>query len=127
MGTADNLSKLALSHSGNLPIEWWAGSVVVLLVSILFYRAYLHPLRKIPGPPLAKLTELWRTNRYFQGQWHQDILQLHREYGPVVRIAPNEISIVSPDLIKTAYSHNKGTVKVKLRSYLLNKHIYICL
>lgn len=38
--------------------------------------------------------------------------ELHRKYGPVVRISPDEVSIVTPDLVKTAYSHNKGTVNV---------------
>lgn len=73
---------------------------------------FMHPLRKIPGPTLAKITELWRTGRYFRGKWHEDILECHRKHGPVVRLSPNEVSIVSPDLIKTAFGYSTGTVKV---------------
>jgi hypothetical protein len=112
MNKSDSLLKSTLARLASLPIEWWAGAGVLFIVLGLFYRAYMHPLRKVPGPPLARVTELWRTKKYFQGRWHEDILQLHRQYGPVVRISPNEVSIVSPDLVKTAYSHSKGTVKV---------------
>jgi hypothetical protein len=86
--------------------------ISVLVIIRALYRAYLHPLRKVPGPRLARVTELWRSNRYFRGQWHHDILKLHRQYGPVVRVAPNEVSIVSPDLIKTVYGYTEGTRKV---------------
>ncbi|KAG6362906.1 hypothetical protein INS49_008001 [Diaporthe citri] len=50
-------------------------------------------------------------NRYFKGYWHRDILDLHRQYGSVVRISPNEVSIVSPELAKTIYSYSGGTPK----------------
>ncbi|KAL2848899.1 cytochrome P450 [Aspergillus pseudoustus] len=87
--------------------------VVVFLTLTAIHRAYIHPLRRVPGPRLARFTELWRTNRYFQGDWFHDILDLHEKYGPVVRIAPNEVSVVSPYLIKTVYSHTGGTVKTR--------------
>jgi len=77
-----------------------------------FYYLLLHPLKHIPGPFLARFTELWRSHRYFNGHWHEDILNLHKTYGAVVRIAPNEVSVVHPDLIKTAFGHGSaGTAK----------------
>ncbi|KAK6063712.1 hypothetical protein SCUP234_13293 [Seiridium cupressi] len=63
----------------------------------VFYCIYLHPLKNVPGPFPAKFTELWRTRRYVLGGWHQDILDLHRQFGPVVRISPNEVSIVDKE------------------------------
>ncbi|CAK7218969.1 hypothetical protein SEUCBS140593_003734 [Sporothrix eucalyptigena] len=44
------------------------------------YSVFLHPLRNIPGPYLAKFTEAWRTYKYARGKWHEDILTLHRKY-----------------------------------------------
>lgn len=86
--------------------------VAVALATNLVYNAYLHPLRKIPGPFLAGITELWRTNKYASGQWHQDIVDLHRRYGPVVRVSPNEVSFVDQAALEQVYGHATGTRKV---------------
>lgn len=94
-------------------LSWVAVSVLVFVIFRALYSIFLHPLRKVPGPRLAKITELWRTNRYFKGYWHRDILDLHRQYGPVVRISPNEVSIVSPELAKTIFSYSGGTPKAR--------------
>jgi len=75
------------------------------------YSIFLHPLRRVPGPFLAKFTELWRTSKYFRGNWHSDILELHAKYGPVVRVAPNEVSIVDRHGLTQVYGHAKGTKK----------------
>lgn len=87
-------------------------SVLSIFVSLVAYRLFFHPLKNVPGPFLARITELWRTSKYFKGTWHTDILELHRRYGSVVRISPNEVSVVHPDLVTTIYSHSKGTAKV---------------
>lgn len=81
------------------------------VASTIIYRIFFHPLRKIPGPFVASFTELWRTRRYFLGNWHQDILDLHRKYGPVVRLAPNEVSFMDKDALVAVYGHIKGTKK----------------
>ncbi|KAF1956096.1 cytochrome P450 [Byssothecium circinans] len=72
------------------PVYYLAIVLAAYIVGWAVYTTFFHPLRNVPGPFLAKFTELWRTRRYFLGQWHDDIVELHREYGPVVRIAPNE-------------------------------------
>jgi hypothetical protein len=92
------------------------GAAVILVHIVLaqvIYRFCLDPLRHIPGPPAARFTELWRTRRYALGGWHQDILDLHDKYGPVVRIAPNEISFVDKDALVQVYGHSTGTRKVR--------------
>lgn len=80
----------------------------------VLYSICFHPLRRIPGPFLAKSTELWRTSRYVRGNWHRDILDLHSKYGPVVRVSPNEVSIVDRHGLTEVYGHSKGTRKVCL-------------
>lgn len=80
----------------------------------LIYRCTLHPLARVPGPRLAKLSELWRTVRYFKGTWHDDVVQLHRRYGDVVRIAPGEVSFVDTAALKKLYGHGTPALKVCL-------------
>lgn len=86
-----------------------------ILLLVYVYRIFFHPLRHIPGPFPAKFTELWRTSKYAKGNWHQDILDLHRQYGPVVRVSPNEISIVDKIGLTEVFGHGKGTRKVQRR------------
>lgn len=83
------------------------------IISTIIYRIFFHPLHKIPGPFVAKFTELWRTRKYFGGNWHQDILDLHRQYGPVVRLSPSEVSFVDKDALVAVYGHVKGAKKVR--------------
>lgn len=44
-----------------------------------------------------------------KGNWHQDILELHCRYGLVVRVLPNEVSIVGKDGLVKVFDHGKGT------------------
>ncbi|KAH8788403.1 cytochrome P450 [Diaporthe sp. PMI_573] len=111
MSHKTNLVHHVLSKLDASVLGWAAASLLLFVICRALYLVFLHPLSKVPGPRLAKITELWRTNRYIRGYWHRDILDLHRKYGPVVRISPNEVSIVSPEVSKTVYSYSGGTQK----------------
>ncbi|KAL4802468.1 cytochrome P450 [Aspergillus unguis] len=86
-------------------------SLLIGIVTILIYRIYLHPRATVPGPKWAKVTGLWRSSRYIAGKWHEDILALHDTYGPVVRIAPNEVSVVGAAPMKQIYGHGTSSKK----------------
>ncbi len=53
------------------------------------------PLRQFPGPLLAKLSNAWLYAITFSGQRAFIIHSLHQRYGPVIRVAPNELSFAS--------------------------------
>ncbi|KAL4912912.1 cytochrome P450 [Aspergillus aurantiobrunneus] len=94
---------MALQHlltglNGSLPLTYTCICTVLSIFTIAVYRLWFHPLRHVSGPFVARTTELWRTSRYFKGTRHRDILALHRQYGSVVRISNNEVSVVHPDL-----------------------------
>jgi hypothetical protein len=90
---------------------WMLTAVVALLFIIASYRLLFHPLAHVPGPFLAKLTGLWRDAGYRRGKWHDEILQIHKRYGRVVRIAPNEVSIVDEWAMKNLYGHGHNAPK----------------
>ncbi|OCL14614.1 hypothetical protein AOQ84DRAFT_280692 [Glonium stellatum] len=87
--------------------------LVAYLVLDAIYNLTLNPLRNVPGPFLAKISQSWRNIRYFRGSWHDDVLEVHRQYGDVVRIAPNEVSFVDVAALKELYGHGKQIVKVR--------------
>ncbi|KUJ24373.1 cytochrome P450 [Mollisia scopiformis] len=61
------------------------------------------PLRKIPGPFLASITRLWIVQKQRSFQRPLVDIDLHKKYGPIVRIAPNEVLISSPQAFRTVY------------------------
>jgi cytochrome P450 len=43
----------------------------------------------------------------FSGTLVPNFQRLHEQYGPVVRVAPNELSYISPEALKTIYGHRQ--------------------
>ncbi|KAH7407469.1 cytochrome P450 [Cadophora sp. MPI-SDFR-AT-0126] len=73
------------------------GTIAPLLASIglvwvIVYRCFFHPLAAIPGPFWAKLSKLWLLQHDFSWKGSESLHKLHQKYGPIVRIAPNEVS-----------------------------------
>ena len=77
----------------------------------LLYQHWTDPLRDIPGPWIATYTRLWLWREYGKGQFHQKNIDLHRQYGPVVRIAPKEYSIDDPNALRIMYGHGTKFIK----------------
>ncbi|KAI0468464.1 cytochrome P450 [Xylaria cf. heliscus] len=98
MGLRQSIAEESLTlvvSAAHRPLQFLIGTIFLLAVSLVLYRLYIHPLRKVPGPFFARVTELWRTTHYFRGTWFDDIIELHRKYGPVVRISPSEVSVTN--------------------------------
>lgn len=96
-------------------MEILASSVALLVITLFtraVYRIWFHPLAHIPGPFVARFTHMWQTVKSFQGTWYDDILSVHKKYGPVVRISPDEVSFVDGDALKRLYGHVKPCTKV---------------
>ncbi|KAJ5971321.1 Cytochrome P450 E-class group I [Penicillium vulpinum] len=96
----------------------WGFVLAASLVATLVYRHFFHPLSHIPGPRIGITTRAWQSWRYLKGHWHEDILGLHARYGPVVRIAPNAVSMLDATQgLRTIYGH--GTKATKTDWYLI--------
>ena len=90
-------------------------SACSLLVCILFglcaavaavtaYRLLLHPLAGVPGPKLAAVSSVWYARHARDGALVLLLPALHAQYGPVVRIRPNEVIFDSPEAFRQIYS-----------------------
>ena len=87
---------------------------VIALLSVLtlsFHRLYIHPLKSYPGPLLARLTSLPDLYHAYRGDKHIHFLRLHAKYGPVVRFAPNSISVNDPAALRAIYGHGANVQK----------------
>lgn len=93
------------------------GIATALLAAWLFTHHYKlrnnTPLKDIPGPWLASCSPLYRFwYAVVKGNFHNDLTNLHRKYGDIVRIAPNEVSIWNPEAVCEIYAHgNRGYAK----------------
>lgn len=75
-----------------------------LLISIAYLiKCYRSPLRKIPGPRLSLVTSWVLKWHEFRANRTRYIHGLHKTYGPVVRIGPNEVAFSSGAAVKEIY------------------------
>ncbi|KAK4443778.1 cytochrome P450 [Podospora aff. communis PSN243] len=102
-------------------------SATLLALLLFLFGSYISsPLRKYPGPFLARFTNLWRLFHVTRGSFHLVIDELHKKYGPIVRIGPNVIDVDYPELIKTVFNIKgdwKKTESVRASSALVEGHI----
>ncbi|KAI0911540.1 cytochrome P450 3A13 [Ustulina deusta] len=75
----------------------------LLLVGWYIWKCVSSPLRALPGPKIALFTSLVLKFHEFRALRTRYIHNLHLQYGPVVRIAPNEASFASLEGIKEIY------------------------
>ncbi|KHN94880.1 Cytochrome P450 [Metarhizium album ARSEF 1941] len=86
-----------------LAVSVVAGAFLILTCLYLIRNIYFHPLSKHPGPKLWAATRLpWCWNQY-RGDLNRRLDQIHKQYGPVARVAPDEISYISATAWKTIY------------------------
>ncbi|KAH6844703.1 cytochrome P450 [Chaetomium sp. MPI-CAGE-AT-0009] len=72
-------------------------AVLLLFAGYTIYRFYLDGLSRIPGPAIAKISNLWKINAAAQAEMPWRNIALHRKYGPLVRIGPNMVSVNDPE------------------------------
>lgn len=78
------------------------------LGSYVIYQRFLSPLSNIPGPFWASLTRLWLARKVCQNDWHKQDVALHKKYGPIVRIGPDEVSVTDLVALKQIYGSGSG-------------------
>lgn len=76
---------------------------LIYFAVVSFYRLLLSPLRAVPGPWYAAISDFWLTTHILRLRRCRAIDYLLREYGPIVRVAPNKIIFLDAPTMKTVY------------------------
>ncbi|KAK3073430.1 hypothetical protein LTR53_005008 [Teratosphaeriaceae sp. CCFEE 6253] len=90
-------------------IAIWALAAALASISLLgLYRLFLHPLAGVPGPKLAAASAAYEF--YYDcilgGKFHFKLDELHKQYGPIVRINPWEVHCNDPAYWDVLYSNS---------------------
>ncbi len=100
--------------------------LLVLLAINLLHNKYGHGINHIPGPPLAAWTKLWHLHNVSKGQAHRTIIDLHKNYGKLVRLAPNVVDVSDPAMIQVIYNVKGDFKKVSHHQMIPRKfHLLI--
>ncbi|GIC86440.1 cytochrome P450 [Aspergillus udagawae] len=79
--------------------------LVLFLYKFLIAPYFLSPLSKIPNAHFtAPISDYWIERKRRSGQEVLTIYDLHRKYGPVVRLGPNELSVNSLRGLQAIYT-----------------------
>ena len=76
----------------------------LLIVSLALYRLWFAPLARLPGPSICAITRLPLMYHEFSGTRRSFIHGLHMKHGPIVRVAPDEVSFATREAVKEIYT-----------------------
>ena len=92
------------------PFSWLIWFVLVIIPIRALYRLTLHPLAVFPGPKLAAITRLWAASHDVLGNSDDSLIKhlkdLHDQYGPIVRVRPDELHIFDWDAYHRVFKQN---------------------
>lgn len=93
------------------PILVLLSTPALALLTYCFYNLFLHPLSSVPGPWYTHVLPLWLWYHEYVGNESSSVDQLHHVYGPVLRVAPNDIDIKDGAALAPIYSEKGGFLK----------------
>ncbi|KAF5485433.1 Cytochrome P450 monooxygenase 1 [Colletotrichum aenigma] len=99
---------MGLQHSFWTAIAACAALMTIYTVSCIFYNLFLHPLRHYPGPISMRATRWTYCYRLIRGALPMDVLELHKTYGDVVRVAPDELAYCNVNAWKDIMGHRSA-------------------
>lgn len=85
-----------------------------LLVFIYLCNTYTALPSRIPGPFIARFTDLWRLLSVYRRLPHEVQNQLHKQYrgkSDLIRLGPNAVSVSGPGYIQQIYAIDKKLPK----------------
>lgn len=114
VGTVSNLELVNKHTHDALPcvsrlIRITLQLLVLWRVGLVVYRLFFHPLAKYPGPKLYAASNLpfqWKSN--VSGTLTLESKKLYDKYGPIVRVAPDHLSVDGSIAWPQIFQHRPG-------------------
>ncbi|ROW17642.1 hypothetical protein VPNG_00854 [Cytospora leucostoma] len=80
----------------------WATALTIVFANIILTK-YRSGIRHIPGPFWASFSNFWKLRAVWNQRMHTENVRLHEDYGPIVRIGPNHVSVSDPQSMRSIY------------------------
>ncbi|KAI1136916.1 cytochrome P450 [Hypoxylon sp. FL0543] len=91
-----------LSIAGNAAIAF-----SLYLLVLFIYRLFFHPLRKYPGPFVAKFSDIYAGYFAAARRLHLRTYHDHLQYGPVMRHGPNRLLFNTATALRDIYQNDQ--------------------
>ncbi|KAK3660662.1 hypothetical protein LTR22_007909 [Elasticomyces elasticus] len=83
-------------------------AVLGLLVVYRLYSNWKQLSNGIPGPLIARYSDLYRAYQQYNGKLRDELVRLHSVHGPVVRYGVRSVSISDPSVVDVVYGSRAG-------------------
>ncbi|KAI1779231.1 cytochrome P450 [Hypoxylon cercidicola] len=97
------------------------GAVFIYGVSRTIFLLHFHPLSGFPGPRIAAISNIWYAYHWLSGRYPWAIEDALRKYGPVVRIAPNELVFFTPQAFTDIYLPHQKNLETFVKTNFQNR------
>lgn len=113
------MTRLARLIAKDLAMGLLTSPLLPPALALLWFLAYYivpyfttyKELQGIPGPLVAKFSNIWLALGARQGQKFAWVDDAHKKYGRIVRVGYNHVSIAEPEGLQTVYAHGNGFLK----------------
>ncbi|KAL5610623.1 hypothetical protein FOBRF1_006740 [Fusarium oxysporum] len=94
---------------GQAAVLFWMSYLVCKAI----YNVFFHPLSKFPGPKIAAIGSYYEFYHdvFKDGTYLWKIEEMHRKYGPIVRVNADELHIHDPEFYSKVYAGSKRVNK----------------
>ena len=92
----------------------WIGILIPVYLVLYYITPYFTTYRllaKYPGPFTAKFSNIWLGVSARRGQKFAAVDWAHQNYGKIVRVGFNHISIADERALESVYAHGNGFLK----------------
>lgn len=89
---------------------------IYVIVTRPIYNLYFHPLRHFPGPWVARASSLPYVWRFLRGTRVSWTTEVHKKYGDVVRLQPDELSFTKSQAWTDIYASRPQLPKSEIAS-----------
>ncbi|KAI1076098.1 cytochrome P450 [Whalleya microplaca] len=96
-------------NAHDMTLAYAGYALIAFIILVLSYELLLHPLRRYPGPFVARITNGYGAFYAMKRKLHFVTWKEHLKYGPVVRLGPNKLVFNSATALKHIYNNERVT------------------